>query len=687
MAILTKNDLTMYNNAMLGLGAPVTIDGQGYNQPDYAAMVDVNTISTYSQAAKACKIMLHYKNTQLANIADDLAESLKHYQAKVVEVVNHDNLTFSLSWPFDKVISDTLRTLDKSQFRWLKLDQWILQVKHEYAKEISDMFSKYGYDVSEIAAVANIDKLFKKKKIVVEAFRSDDSIDTIQLKSEYDANLIKIYKTIPGMYWDNKKQVWQCYIENAKIVFDKIKDIAEASSLERWANLVSSWETSNQLISMPKGLKFTPYKFQPEDAKKLLALKTGLNGNEVGCGKTFEQVLIGESIPMKKLVICPPTLRVNWMKEIQMVNPSVKVNIIYSNKEFDASGDWNIIGYQSIDKFQSQLEDENFQVIMIDEAHYIQAVNSYGQPSSKRAKGVLRLAATSKYVFPITGTPKTSRNKNLFNILRVIRHPLTRGNWAFANYGKKYCDGQRTQFGWDFGGNSNDQELNRILNQFMVRHLKKDVLPNIKKQRQAIPVDVNLKAYHKAIEDFLKKRGTNEALVALTKAKQVVAIQKAKDSIEFASDMIEQDKKVVIVTCYTEVVEQVMKNIKGCLKIVGGMSDKAKNEAIEQFQNGNAPAIVINVVAGGVGITLTASSTMIINDIPWTTGELEQAEGRIWRSGQKETAMVYYMMANNCVMDEKLINTIVYKSQTINDAIDGGAGEEIDLRKLLEESL
>ena len=108
-----------------------------------------------------------------------------------------------------------------------------------------------------------------------------------------------------------------------------------------------------------------------------------------------------------------------------------------------------------------------------------------------------------------------------------------------------------------------------------------------------------------------------------------VAIQKAQHSIEFAKDLIESGEKVVIVTCYTEVVNKVMKAFKNCLKLVGGMSDKAKQATIDAFQTGEAPVIVINVVAGGVGVTLTAASNMIINDLPWTTGEIEQAEGRI----------------------------------------------------------
>ena len=525
--------------------------------------------------------------------------------------------------------------------------------------------------------------------MTLEVTRSTD-VDTLEIKSNYSKTLVDIYHKVGGMVWDSQRKIWIMPIANAAKLYDLIPNFIDKSSLREWSDLVKSWDVDYELIDISKcSLKFQPYQFQPIDAKKLLKLHRGINANEVGCGKTFEMVMVGESIPQKKLVICPATLRLNWEHEIKMVNPLATVHIQYSDQPFKMVDGWNIIGYPSLTKFQSQLEAARFNVVMADEAHYIQAINNFGRPSSQRANCVLRLAATAGYVFSITGTPKTSRNKNLYNILRMIHHPLTTGYRPFHNYGVRYCGGQKTQWGWDYNGNSYDEELNRQLQPIMIRHLKKDVLPHLRKQRQAIPVKVDLRQYHQLISQYLKQRknpnGTE--LATLNKAKQVVAIQKAAHSIEYTKDLIEAGEKVVIVTCYTEVVNKVMKAFKNCLKLVGGMSDKEKQTAINQFQTGDIPIIVINVVAGGVGVTLTAASNMIINDLPWTTGEIEQAEGRIWRAGQTKTAMVYYMSAVDCPMDQSLIDTIVYKSQTINAVVDRGLGEELNLRELLEKIL
>ena len=707
MAIMSRDMVNELNNKMLGLGAPVVIDGQGYNKPDYVNMIDFSKKDFNSLTDRQIWFVAitlgKYKNTQLTAYKVDLEETIAHYSTNpsrkpLVKVVSANSQQISVQFPYNKDMSQALKTeLDKTQYRWIKDgNEWTLNIKWDYVPTLVKEFGAKGYDTqlledsykSRTPSTKASTKSVSNLKL--EVTRSASSIDTLTIRFiGFDSVVVTAIKAVKGIF-DGKNKVWEFPIEESYNLYKVLPDTVNKESLKKWADLVKGWETSHQLVDPSKyNLKFKPYNFQPQDAQKLLQLKVGLNGNEVGCGKTFEMILVGESIPMKKLVICPATLRLNWEREIHMVNPSAQVHIQYSDKPFEVVDGWNIIGYPSLTKFQEQLEQEQFQVIMADEAHYIQAVDNYGKPNSQRAKAVLRISATAQYVFPITGTPKTNRNLNLYNILRMMRHPLTRGKYAFSDYGKHFCAAQSTPWGMDYSGNSHDKELSEILAPLMVRHLKKDVLPHLQKQRQAIPVSVNLAKYYQAIDEYMlaRKNKNAEALVALTRAKQVVAIQKVKHTIEFAKEIIEQGEKVVITTSFTEVVTQIQKAIPNCLKLVGGMSDKTKQATIDEFQNGDIQVIVLNYEAGGVGITLTAASTMIMNDLPWQTGHVDQAEGRIWRGGQTKTAMIYYMTAVGCPMDEKLVDMIVAKSQTINAVVDQGLGEDIDLRKLAEQAI
>ena len=708
--MLEKSKLLEINRAMLGLGAPVVTDGAGYSQAHYPSMSNLayKDDLTDAEAYRVASVLMNYTKTQLTQYAADIKESLDVYgkAVKELKVIDYDRKVVKLSWAFNRNISLFIKSsFDKKYFRWTKDSDWVLNLKWDGFDILIAEFDAEGFDTTNVKMIRdNLDTLLPPTdeevkqvslKDTISFSRPAGTIDTITISHEYAPSLLDVYHEVPCMFFNKQQHTWECYIEYSAQLYDEyIKAGVPADKivgLKPYADTVRGWSKSYDLVDVNGyKFKFTPYDFQPVDANTLLAKKWMLNANEMGCGKTFEQVIIGESIPMKKLVICPPTLRLNWKREIQLVNPDANIHIIYSADDFKTVDGWNIIGYTSLDKFLDQLEAENFQVIMVDEAHYIQAVSNAGKPESKRAYGVLRLAATANYVFPITGTPKTNRNVNLFNILRLIRHPLTRGKWAFSNYGKKFCDGQQGRWGWDFSGNSNDDELNDLLKTYMIRHLKKDVLPNLKKHRIVTPVTCDLREYHYEIAEYLKSRTNKNAedLARLMRARKVLATQKVGESIDFARNIIDQGKKVVIVTCFTDVVKAVEKAFgNNCVKLVGGMSDTAKDAAISEFQTGAPQVMVMNIVAGGVGVTLTAAYNMVINDLDWVPGALTQAEDRICRGGQTELCNIYYLYAEGADMDEVMANTLTEKFDTINAVVDGGTGDSINYLDLLDDAL
>lgn len=708
MSILTKQEISDINLMMLGQGAPVDIDNTGYNKMDYGTMASLSgkLDLTDNEAYVMATVFQRYSNTQLSHLSDRIKETIQHYQkiVKEVKVVDFSKESVKLSWNFNRAVSDYIKyDMDRSHFKWLRPNGgWVLSIKWDYLKQLIDVFQANGYSTTAVQVVwDNLDELLENKvekpvSITLQVTRPSTTLDTLVIEVPYHDAIVKAFRNVPHVFFNKSTKTWECYIEFSLVLYKELEGLKlsglDLSQLKPWADMVSGWNKTYSLIDYSKcPLKFTPYKFQIEDASKLLSHKVMLNANDMGCGKTFEQILVGESLPMKKLVVCPPTLRINWKKEILHVNPEANIHILYSADEFKTVDGWNIIGYNSLDKFQKELESEKFQVIMIDEAHYIQAVSNSGTPDSKRAYSVLRLAATANYVYPITGTPKTNRNKNLFNILRTIRHPLSRGKWAFPNYGRTYCDGHNNGWGWDYEGNSNDEELNAQLVPFMIRHLKSEVLPHLKKQRIVTPVEVDLREYHYEISEYLNNRTNKNAedLARLMRARKILATQKVGESIDFAKNIIMEDKKVVIVTCFTEVVKAVEKAFKGnVVKLVGGMSDEAKDKAISEFQEGAPQVMVMNIVAGGVGVTLTKSYNMVINDFDWVPGNLTQAEDRICRGGQtEEYCNIYYLYASGADMDEVFADTLTSKFSTINTTVDGGTGDEIDYISLINTAL
>ena len=109
---------------------------------------------------------------------------------------------------------------------------------------------------------------------------------------------------------------------------------------------------------------------------------------------------------------------------------------------------------------------------------------------------------------------------------------------------------------------------------------------------------------------------------------------------------------------------------------MGDVSAKQRQAAIDQFQtNPDAKLICLGLLAGGVGITLTAGANMAIIELPWRPGDVDQAEGRTHRFTQQRACTCYYHLAHGTV-DDYLWDIISNKRALADAALDGVVQEE-----------
>lgn len=606
-----------------------------------------------------------------------------------------DAETYRFAWKSNVQMTEIIKSKNNGQYNWKKGKDWYIEVYNNAdASTFTDLFLNNGYSYEYIDSY----KAEKKEPDKID-YTTEPEIITVQRNEEYVSMLSvfvpkSLMDTMNGLSYVirvKKTLEYLIFIEDIVKLYEVFRAIPKQyvfRGMAEWVRIVNEWNAD--YAPVPMNCKFTPRSFQLEDVDILLKKHKCILGNDMGCGKTHEAVRVGMALPMQKLIICPPSLRLNWQREIQMVDSDAEIEIIYNNTKKLSLKEWNIIGYSSVEKFYNELNKARIQCIFVDEAHYCQAVTNGGKPASKRAAAVLRLTATAGWVYPITGTPITNRNKNIYNILQMINHPLTKKEHAFFDFGVHYCNGKRNRFGWDFDGNSNSEELHFLIKDYMIRHLKSEVLPDLKKQRQSIPLKVNLNGYNKALAEYYESKNKDEdskaILSLLMKARMSLSKEKVKDSIDLANSIIQSGEQVIIATCFTGVVEETEKAFKdNIVKIVGGMTDEKKQKAVDRFQNKEVQVMVLNIDAGGVGITLTASHNLIVNDLPWTTGQLTQVEDRICRTGQTaECSIIYYMTAIGAVAEEKMVNSLTKKASNINTVVDGGDGENLDFVSLVK---
>ena len=91
---------------------------------------------------------------------------------------------------------------------------------------------------------------------------------------------------------------------------------------------------------------------------------------------------------------------------------------------------------------------------------------------------------------------------------------------------------------------------------------------------------------------------------------------------------------------------------------------------MDKFQTDDKVKVFVgNIKAAGVGLTLTAAETVIMNDLSFLPSDHSQAEDRAYRYGQKNTVVVYYPLFENTI--EGIIYDILDKKKRIINTVMG----------------
>lgn len=715
--MLTTTQIQDLNRLMLGLGAPIQKDDVGYNSPDFCRMEDIGMLRvdlTTGEAYEVLRTLQHYKKTQLSDYCEDLEETLAEYEkaektAKRRTKADYDQRELilygvtedSFILGFREYVECNIREYG----RWTRLESGKSAMAITFGnivrflKYVSDK-GKYGYKASAdlLKAIEDHPKEEKKEtpqNIILTPTGQKNSYgyDLYELNvNNYGFNQ-KLW-SLKGKclkYVDSKTDSKKVIISTTDKMLPELLtflvsehvDISEVTTKP----IIDRNHSECKLIDVTKlDMPFDLYPFQIEDAEVLVSRKKALLGSDMGCGKTIISAVVGLSIPGKKLVICPETLRLNWIREIHFANRNADAQIVYSKdaKNDDIIfGEWTVMGYKTAVKFSDRLAEVGFSCMFVDEAHKAKAVTNYGKPGSQQAETVMMLASKIEHVYLLTGTPMPTRNKDLYNPLVMLGELDPTEKYSFHKFGVEFCDGHKNGYGWDYTGSSNTAELHRMLKKYMVRRLKSEVLPNLKKQRIPILTDAKLSKEYKDIEKRLYCMEDDDTYMGLAMSgRRVLSKCKIATAIEFAEDLVETDESVVIVAEFNETLDALMDHFGDtacCIR--GGMNDADKQKAIDEFQSGKKKVCCINLIAAGVGITLTKAHNMVIIDYDWTPANMTQVEDRICRTGQTQPCNIYYICHNDAVLDQIFIEMITEKSENIDRVVDD-AENTVDLVKM-----
>lgn len=449
-----------------------------------------------------------------------------------------------------------------------------------------------------------------------------------------------------------------------------------------------------------KGFKSTLRTYQQTGLEWLWFLHqnnlSGLLCDEMGLGKTHQAMgVIRASYNQKPgpiLIVAPTSVVYHWQEKLNMFLPGIKVHLFHglkrSLKKIPKNGIL-LTSYGILRIEKEALLEREFDIAVFDE---IQVAKN---PSSRIHKILGEVKA--KMRLGLTGTPIENNLTDLKSLFDVV----------LPNYfpsEKKFRDEFVLPIERE-GSQEKKALLTKITRPFILRRKKKEVLVELpEKTEDKLFADLTEEQemlYSKAVEGFKLGQAPYSYIhifSIITKLKQICdhsALYLGESEnykkhtsgkwtlfTEILREALDSEQKVVVFSQYLEMLNIIGSYLReekiGYAEIRGATKDRQKE--IERFQNDpDCRVFVGSLQAAGVGIDLTAASTVILYDRWWNAARENQAIDRVHRIGQKWGVQVYKLIAKGTI-EEKIDAMITKKGFLLEDVIE--ADDESLVKKL-----
>ena len=177
------------------------------------------------------------------------------------------------------------------------------------------------------------------------------------------------------------------------------------------------------------------------------------------------------------------------------------------------------------------------------------------------------------------------------------------------------------------------------------------------------------------IEKLLKKDKKSTELTAILRARQKVEMIKVPLFVEMVEDALENNMSVVVFCNFTETIEALSQRLNTkCIVNGEAKYAKSRQQSIDDFQADKQRVILINLAAGGAGLSLhdvTGKYPRLALISPsYSAVNMRQATGRVWRDSAKSKSIQKIVFVSGTV-EEKVCNSVNQKLANLDLLNDG----------------
>jgi len=387
------------------------------------------------------------------------------------------------------------------------------------------------------------------------------------------------------------------------------------------------------------------------------------------------------------LVVCPASVVPVWQTEAARFFPELKLEVLRSGNDFSTTKkqpDLWVTSYTQLRRHERLLSKITFSLTILDEAQFIK------NPDAKSTQSCLKIDAASRIA--MTGTPLENHAQDIWTVFRFLMPGLL---------------GTRAQFLHRFADNEAAalKHLRTQIKPFMLRRTKKSVareLPDKVEITLDCPLtDAQRSEYARLSGEAIERFGENieqtmqrEAMslfTVLTRLRQVCCdpalLPWIADDADFGGkinilltkleEAASSGRKVVIFSQFVRFLKRIRAAVEKNLpdlpiyELTGSTTNR--QEPVDKFQSSRKASIMlVSLRAGGTGITLHSADYVFLMDPWWNPAVEQQAIDRVHRIGQRNTVMVYRLVAPDTI--EERVNALkTEKSWLFEQAVGTGS--------------
>lgn len=352
-----------------------------------------------------------------------------------------------------------------------------------------------------------------------------------------------------------------------------------------------------------------------------------------------------------------------------------------------------VVNYESAWRLEKALTTWHPDLIIADEGHKIKTHNIAA------SKAMHRMGAKASYRLLLTGTVITNKAIDVFSQYKFL-NPAIYGN-SFYAFRNRYFDmvgyGNHTPV----LKKSMEDELTEKLHSISYRATKAECLDlpettDVIRQVELEPAA--LRIYRGLVKESYAELAGGEqgAPVAVTAtniltrllrltqltggflgndetaAVEQVSATKLSALEDILDGAVAEGKKLVIIARFLPEIKAICKLLEKRGLRYSCITGEVKNrdEQVERFQKEpEVMAFVGQIATAGLGITLTAASTMVFYSLDYSMSNFEQTKARIHRVGQRMPCTYLYLVARGTV-DEKVLAALESKADLARTLVD-----------------